>query len=1092
MNNNLEGNAPTAAVESTLRKLLAAWAEDSLQSDSAMNFLEFISEGVQEDELKVEDIGPAPAELEDDLTETEDPLEELNLGTTDEPRIVRISKLLPPRLKEEIKKLLVEYQDCFAWSYHEMPGLDRGVVEHRLPINPKCKPYKQPPRRCAKEVLPEIKEEMERLLQAGFIQTARYVEWLSNIVPVRKKNGKMRICVDFRNLNLATPKDEYPMPVADLLVDNAAKHEILSFMDGHARYNQIFIAEEDVHKTAFRCPGAIGTFEWLVMPFGLKNAGATYQRAMNMIFHDIIGHTVEVYIDDVVVKSARKQDHLADLRKTFARMRAHQLKMNPQKCLFGVSTGMFLGFVVHQKGIEIDKNKAKAIMDAPAPSTKKELQSFLEKVNFLRRFISNSAGKIQPFSSLLRAKAENEFVWRAEHQAAFDQLKQYLSSPPVLVPPVRGRPLKLYISATENSIGSLLAQDNDNGKECAVYYLSRILTDIETRYTPIERLCLALFFSATRLRHYMLPSVIQIISQTDVIKYMLTRPIIRGRIGKWTMALSEFTFQYVSQKSVKGQALADFLAHHPSTEFEGAEEVDIGLVYVDSMIKNYWTMYFDGSSTELSAGAGVIIETPEEHKFQFAFQLDFTCTNNLAEYEALVIGLEILQEMGARRVLVFGDSQLVINQMNKEFKCTSWGLLSYHALADQLTGAFHRISFAHLPREKNKDANEMAQLASGLRIPDGEDSRVVKIAKRSLPALEDRGVPEDIFVVDVEPNDWRRPIIMFYKDPGGNHDRRTRFLARHFVVYKEAVYHKSSDDLLLLCIGGQETLEVMKDVHEGICGAHQAGIKMRWLIRRHGFYWPTILKDCIEFAKSCKKCQIHAPVQRVPADLLHPIIKPWPFRGWAMDIIGSIRPPSSKQHVWILVATDYFTKWVEAKAYVTINSQTVISFVKEHIVHRFGIPETITADRGSVFISKAMHDLTDSLGIKMLHSTPYFAQANGQAEASNKGIINILKKMVQDNPRDWHNLLSETLWAFRTSKRTATGTTPFALTYGHDAMLPVEVRLKSLRFAAQNEMAAEEYTQAMIQELEDLDQERMDAYNRMEAQKKEVARANER
>ncbi|KAL6225606.1 hypothetical protein ACLB2K_004455 [Fragaria x ananassa] len=122
-----------------------------------------------------------------------------------------------------------------------------------------------------------------------------------------------------------------------------------------------------------------------------------------------------------------------------------------------------------------------------------------------------------------------------------------------------------------------------------------------------------------------------------------------------------------------------------------------------------------------------------------------------------------------------------------------------------------------------------------------------------------------------------------------------------------------------------------------------------------------------------------------------------------------------------------------------------------------------------------MHDLTDSLGIKMLHSTPYYAQANGQVEARNKGIINILKKMVQDNPRDWHNLLSETLWAFRTSKRTATGTTtPFALTYGHDTILPVEVRLKSLRFAAQNEMAAEEYTQAMIQELEDLDQETMD------------------
>ncbi|CAL8993010.1 unnamed protein product [Prunus brigantina] len=628
------------------------------------------------------------------------------------------------------------------------------------------------------------------------------------------------------------------MPMSDLLVDGAAKHELLSFMDGHAGYNQIFIAEEDVHKTVFRCPCAIETYEWVVMPFGLKNAGATYQRAMNLIFHDLIGRTVEVYIDDVVVKSPSK---------AFTRMRAHDLKMNPKKCAFGVTAGNFLGFLVHHRGIEVDKNKATAIMAAPSPKTKKELQSFLGKVNFLRRFISNLAGKIRPLTPLLKLKDAERFVWETEHQAAFDDIKKYLSQPPVLMPPKRGKPLRLYISASEGSIRCLLAQNNESEREQAVHYLSRTLNMAELNYSPIEKLCLALYFAATKLRHYMLPSVVQIISRTDLIKYMLTRPIIRGRIGKWTMELSEFTFQYVAQKSVKGQALADFLAHHPTQGQEEETEVEIGMAHME---KNYWTMYFDGSSTEARSGAGVVIESPQGQRWQFAFQLDFRCTNNQAEYEALIIDLEILGEMKATR-------------------------------------------------------------------------------------------------------------------------RTTRFRARCYLIYQNELYRKGSDGLLLLFPSTKEIEVIMTESHEGICGAHQSGIKMRWLVRRHGYYWPSILKDCIEYARACIKCQIYGPIQRVPAEALHPVTKPWPFRGWAVDIIGKIYPAASNQHAWILVATDYFTKWVEAESYRSISSAQVVRFFESHIVHRFGIPETITADNGPVFASAETREYAERMGIKLVHSTPY-------------------------------------------------------------------------------------------------------------------------
>jgi len=206
--------------------------------------------------------------------------------------------------------LLREYKDCFAWDYTEMPGLDRSIVEHRLPIKSGFRPHQLPARQCNPNILPDIKAEITKLIEANFIRQCRYAERISNVVPVYKKNGKLRVCIDFRNLNKATPMDGYPMPVADLLVEAAAGHRIISFMDGNVAYNQIVMAEEDIPKTTFRCPSHVGLFEWIVMTFGLKNAGATYQRAMNFIFHEFIGKLVEIYIDDVAVKSGISQNIL--------------------------------------------------------------------------------------------------------------------------------------------------------------------------------------------------------------------------------------------------------------------------------------------------------------------------------------------------------------------------------------------------------------------------------------------------------------------------------------------------------------------------------------------------------------------------------------------------------------------------------------------------------------------------------------------------------------------------------------------------------------------------------------------------------------
>ncbi|XP_024193523.1 uncharacterized protein LOC112197176 [Rosa chinensis] len=498
---------------------------------------------------------------------------------------------------------------------------------------------------------------------------------------------------------------------------------------------------------------------------------------MNLIFHDILGKVLEVYIDDVVVKSQKKEDHITDLRKVFERMRRHRLKMNPAKCVFGVQAGDFLGFIVHQRGIEVPEDKASAVINASPPRTKKELQRLL--------------GKIQPFSPLLRLQGQNEFVWEPKHQEAFDSIKTYL--------------------------------DNDGGVEHAIFYLSRTLTDCQTRYTPMEKLCLTLYFSACKLRHYMLSFTTCIIAQTDLVKYMLSRPILRGSIGKWVLALSEFSLQYVPQKAVKGQAIADFLAHHPTLEIPALKELEIASTtttrpnlacipeytvwYQATVSLQPWVLFFDGSRTDTRVGAGIVLENPAGDRFSYSFQLAFRCTNNQAEYEALIIGLKVLLEMGLRDVQIRGDSQLVINQLQEKYHCASWLLVPYLNRAIELLDQFTDVDLEHIPRERNFAANELAQLATGITLKYGVRERILKVERRTLPSWLARPDPPDdpvVAVLDPIDVDWRIPLIEYFKQPDNRADMKIRFLALTYFLRGDELRRRGEDGIDFRCVYGRE------------------------------------------------------------------------------------------------------------------------------------------------------------------------------------------------------------------------------------------------------------------------------------------------
>ncbi|XP_051115706.1 uncharacterized protein LOC127240898 [Andrographis paniculata] len=712
------------------------------------------------------------------------------------PKMVRVSGLLSKNQQEQMVTLIRVHMECMAWDYSEMPGLAHDLIEHRLLIKKGFRPYKQPPIRVSPELLPQIKEEIEKLLKVGFIQPCRYAEWLANIV-----------------------LDEYVMPIANMLIDSAAGHQILSLIDGYAGYNQISLAEEDIPKTAFRCLGALGIYEWTVMPFGLKNAEATYQWAMNTIFHDLIGQSMEVYIDDVIIKSKDFDTHLADLKNVFLRMKQYNLKMNPTKCAFGVSAGNFLGFLVHEKGIEVDANKTKAVLTVQPPRSVKEVQSLLGKVNYLRRFISNAAGKLKPITKLLKNKA-TDFSWGPEQQEA-------LTKPPVLVPPRGDQPIRLFVANSFDVMSSLLPQEWEDDKERAINYLSKTLAGPELNYTMPEKMCFSLVFACTRLEHYILPRETEVVSKVDMIRLIMHKPTMQGRLMKWAIKLAPFALQHRPIKAVKGQVVAKLLA-----EFSNNEPVENKMVpYIGS---SPWKMFFDGSRSKGKSVAGVILEGPGARKISLQLQME-KMTHNSAEYESFILGLEALVAKGAQTVMICGDSQPVINQVLKRYACNYPHLRQYRDLVYHLLYRIAEVLIEHVPRTENRQADNLAQNACQQIIGN----------------------------VDTN-NDWRTEIMIYLESPNSVTPVSIRLKALRFQLIEGVLYKRTFEGVLLRCLGPEESIKVIEEVNGGICEAHRAGLNMRWAIHCMGFYWPKIFDDCIRFGKGCRECQRHGPLNHLP------------------------------------------------------------------------------------------------------------------------------------------------------------------------------------------------------------------------------------
>ncbi|KAL0453658.1 UNVERIFIED_CONTAM: Polyprotein P3 [Sesamum latifolium] len=519
-------------------------------------------------------------------------------------------------------------------------------------------------------------------------------------------------------------------------------------MDASQGYHLIMLAPEDRKKVSFITSD--GTFCYVAMPFGLKNTGATYQRLVDKIFRPQIGRNVEVYVDDMLVKSNKAEEHVKDFEETFSVLRKNKLKLNPAKCAFGVQGGRFFRFMVTQRGIEANPLKIKAIIDMKAPTCLNEVQRLTGRIAALSRFISKSAKKSLSFFKTLR-KAKT-FEWDTPCQLAFEELKAYSKVPSASKTLARGYPVPVPISRPQ-AVSSVLIREEE-GKQLPIYYVSKVLNGAKGRYTPIEKMALTLVVTARRLRSYFLFHHIGIKTNTPL-KQTLGKPDTSGRLVKWAVELSEYDISYMPRTTIKAQALADFIS-------EMAE-----MSVKDTSQDQVWLLHVDGSSTTQGSGAGIVVTTPQGEDLEFAIKFGFKASNNEAEYEALVIGMRMAHEAGARHLLTYSDSQLIVKQVEGTYEA----------------------------KEESAKADCLSKLTSNL-----EDCRTRHITMHYLPEARTPLVVQPITIGE----DWRTPIIKW--EAARLKTRATRFIIHDHILYKKSYTHP-----LLRCLSTEEGIHVLQE-----------------------------------------------------------------------------------------------------------------------------------------------------------------------------------------------------------------------------------------------------------------------------------------
>ncbi|XP_075665775.1 uncharacterized protein LOC142635518 [Castanea sativa] len=451
-------------------------------------------------------------------------------------------------------------------------------------------------------------------------------------------------------------------------------------------------------------------------------------------------------------------------------------------------------------------------MGMTPPKNMKEVQSLNGRVAALSRFVSKVAERCLPFFRTLK----KSFEWTAECQQAFEDLKVYLSSPSLLSPSQPGEELFLYLAVSPAAVSAALVRE-DNKVQRPVYYASKALHGAEERYPPMEKLAFTLVMAARKLKPYFQAHTIVILTDKPLRRAMGS-PAAAGRMALWSIELSEFDIQYRLRIAIKGQAVADFIAEFTSVEGEEAKNPQ-------------WSIFTDGSSNKKAGGVGVVLKSPIGDEIECMVRLDFPTTNNEAEYEALIAGLDLAQVVEVANVVVHCDSQVVTSQVNGEYECKGEKMKKYWEQAKKRIDRL-QAKIVQIPRSEKEQADHLSKAASA-------ESMI--IVDKVLSFTQPSPLIDVVNIQEIgSENNWTTPLISYLKDgtllEGKEAARKLKVQSARFVLIKDVLYKRGFSRPYLRCVGPEEADYVMREVHEGICGNHSGSRSLVHKLIRAGYY----------------------------------------------------------------------------------------------------------------------------------------------------------------------------------------------------------------------------------------------------------------